>query len=219
MHPRSRAGSHPSVRARNRNRGNSLPTRNTFADWRTFREVRGRSVNVDGAIADFEVAIATSTTEPRWDKQEHRRRMNRLRVTERSSTRTIARIDEGGNGIATVCKLTSGHHRRPVSGDFGQWLRVPQSRQDVADKGGRARVRGRPRPVTRRFSISPFAFLPHELADWPRNRYARHEVLYLNRPVFKAAAADFLSGARNVATRVSVGGCTALKPRFNSSSP
>lgn len=78
-------------------------------------------MSVDGAIADLEVAIDTPTTDPRGDKQEHRRRVSRSRVAGRSGARTIARIDEGGNAItAAVRKSTSGHHRRPVSGDFGQ---------------------------------------------------------------------------------------------------
>lgn len=68
--------SHPSVRARNRNRGNPLPTRNSYAERGiTFRELWGQSVDVDGAIADPEDAIVTPTADPRWDKQEHRQRV------------------------------------------------------------------------------------------------------------------------------------------------
>jgi len=66
--------SHPSVRARNRNQRNPLPTRNSFAGWiTTFWELfRERSVNVDDTIADLELAISTPTADPRGDKQKHR---------------------------------------------------------------------------------------------------------------------------------------------------
>lgn len=116
----------------------------------------------------------------------------------RSSTRTIARIDEGRNGIATaVRKSTSGHHRRPVSGDFGQWLRVPQSRQDVAARvAGRGREAGRETGHAKIFN-PPFTSPLADPVNWPWNRYARHEVLYLNWPDFKAAAADFLASRRD----------------------
>jgi len=101
------------------------------------------------------------TRDKHSDGRPTRRRAETSRVARRSSTRTIARIDEGGNKSTTaILKSTSGHHRRPVSSDFGQWLRVPQSRQDIADEGGRARVRGRARSVTQRFSTFPSRFQP-----------------------------------------------------------
>jgi len=110
----------------------------------------------------------------------------------------------------TTPRTGGDRRRRSASGDFGEarWLRLPQSREGWRTRAGE---RGQSRPVTRRFrrpSVPPPS--PGLLAwpaGWPRNRYARHEVLYLNRPVFKAAsppatAADFpRSRPRGIAQR------------------
>lgn len=199
--------SHPSVRARKRNRGNPLPTRNAFAGWwGTFRELGGRSADVDGAIADLELAVGTPTADPRGSKQEHRREIRSARGIEHEDDR--ARIDETGNGITTaVRKSTSGHRRRPVSGDFGQWLRVPQSRAGRGRRGREAgaRARGRPRPVTQRFfnPSSLFTFLPSpdpgELAD--REIDTRDTKFFTLTGRFSRRPRPIFSpGARSVAT-------------------
>lgn len=127
--PESRR-SHPSVRARNR--GNPLPTRNTFAGWRTtFRELPGRSVYVDGAVADLEIAIDTPTADPRGDEQEHRRRVSPRGDRARGRSRGLMRAETRSRRrfVSQRAAITGG--RSPVT--------------SVSDCGCRSRGRTRPR--------------------------------------------------------------------------